>query len=225
MRGPHRALVVVRSSSQLTLVAPGNTRSRSPKSAGTSFKRPTAGPGILHTVSTTAANVTDIDELSKLLSGQEKEVFVDQAYWSEAHRQGAKSVGVRYRVNRRSNGHVPLTVHQKRINRVRSRARARCEHALSGDQTSVGLHEGALSRVGQEHCEVVHGLCTGEPVPVATTVVAGSAAVPVMIAERGETPPPSSKAGPTGPRRPFPMSLTTSLICNWARTATCAEFP
>jgi len=140
MRGPHRALVVVRSSSQLTLVAPGNTRSRSPKSAGTSFKRPTAGPGILHTVSTTAANVTDIDELSKLLSGQEKEVFVDQAYWSEAHRQGAKSVGVRYRVNRRSNGHLPLTAHQKRFNRVRSRSRARCEHARSGDQTSVGLH-------------------------------------------------------------------------------------
>ena len=59
-----------------------------------------------------------------LLSGDD-----DGAYWSEMHRQGAKTVGIiRYRVNRRSNGREPLTAHQKLINRVRSKARARCEH-------------------------------------------------------------------------------------------------
>jgi len=86
--------------------------------------------GIVHTLRTTAANVADINEMPKLLHGAEKEVFGDQAYWSEWHRQGAKSVGVRYRVNRRRTGQTPLTAHQKLINKARSRARARCEHAF-----------------------------------------------------------------------------------------------
>jgi len=84
--------------------------------------------GIVHTLKTTAANVADISQMHQLLHGQEKEVFGDQAYWSESHRQGAKAVGVRYRVNRRRAGETPLSAHQKWINRIRSRARARCEH-------------------------------------------------------------------------------------------------
>jgi hypothetical protein len=49
---------------------------------------------------------------------------------SGQQRQGAETVGVRYRVNLRSNGREPLTAHQKQINRVRSKARAHCEHAF-----------------------------------------------------------------------------------------------
>jgi IS5 family transposase len=84
--------------------------------------------GIVHTLKTTAANVADISQMHELLHGQEKEVFGDQAYWSESHRQGAKAVGVRYRVNRRRSGETPLSAHHKSINRIRSKARARCEH-------------------------------------------------------------------------------------------------
>ena len=86
--------------------------------------------GIVHTLKTTAANVADISQMHELPHGQEKEVFGDQAYWSESHRQGAKAVGVRYRVNRRRAGETPLSTHQKSINRIRSRARARCEHSF-----------------------------------------------------------------------------------------------
>jgi len=78
--------------------------------------------GIVHTLKTTAANVADISQMHELLHGQEKEVFGDQAYWSESHRQGAKAVGVRYRVNRRRAGETPLSAHQKLINRIRSSA-------------------------------------------------------------------------------------------------------
>jgi len=74
--------------------------------------------GIVHTLKTTAANVADISQMHQLLHGQEKEVFGDQA----------KAVGVRYRVNRCRAGETPLSAHQKSINRIRSRARARCEH-------------------------------------------------------------------------------------------------
>jgi IS5 family transposase len=83
--------------------------------------------GIVHTLSTTAANVSDITQMPELLHGEEREVFGDQAYWSEAHRQAALAKGIRYRVNRRS---PHLSEYQKFINRRRSAARARVEHVF-----------------------------------------------------------------------------------------------
>lgn len=86
--------------------------------------------GTVHSLSTTPANVADISELPKLLHGEERELFGDQAYWKEADRQAATAEGIRYRINRRGTKHQPLTEYQKFINRCRSRARARCEHAF-----------------------------------------------------------------------------------------------
>jgi transposase, IS5 family len=86
--------------------------------------------GIVHSLVTTAANVSDFSQLPKLLHGQERELFGDQAYWSELHRQAALERGVRYRVNRRPNPGHPLTPGQKRLNRLRSGIRARGEHAF-----------------------------------------------------------------------------------------------
>src|SRR6202166_5226300 len=57
--------------------------------------------GLVHSLSTTAANVSDITQMPELLHGEEREVFGDQAYWSETHRQGAVAAGIRYRINRR----------------------------------------------------------------------------------------------------------------------------
>jgi transposase, IS5 family len=86
--------------------------------------------GIVHSLSTTAANVSDISQMPQLLHGQEREVFGDQAYWSESHRQGALKRGIRYRINRRGTSSKPLTGYQRFINRCRSSARARGEHAF-----------------------------------------------------------------------------------------------
>jgi transposase, IS5 family len=83
--------------------------------------------GIVHSLSTTAANVSDITQMPELLHGEEREVFGDQAYWSEAHRQAALAKGIRYRVNRRS---PHLSEYQRYINRRRSAARARVEHVF-----------------------------------------------------------------------------------------------
>jgi IS5 family transposase len=86
--------------------------------------------GVVHSLTTTPAHVADITELPKLLHGQERALFGDQAYWSEFHRQCAQVSGIRYRVNRRGTSAQPLTEHQKFINRVRSSTRARGEHAF-----------------------------------------------------------------------------------------------
>ena len=86
--------------------------------------------GIVHSLSTTAANEHDGNQMHKLLHGDEREVFGDQAYWNQSHRQSALAQGIRYRINRRGSRSKPLTDYQRLINRCRSAARARVEHAF-----------------------------------------------------------------------------------------------
>ena len=86
--------------------------------------------GIVHSLTTTAANVSDFSQLPKLLHGRERELFGDQAYWSVLHQQAARERGIRYRVNRRAQPGYPLTPAQRRLNRLRSATRARGEHAF-----------------------------------------------------------------------------------------------
>lgn len=85
--------------------------------------------GIVHSLSTTAANVHDSTHITKLLHGQAREVFGDQAYWNESHRQSAQAAGIRYRINRRP-ARKALNDYQRFINRRRSAARARVEHVF-----------------------------------------------------------------------------------------------
>ncbi len=87
--------------------------------------------GLVHTLVTTHAATSDFSQLPKLLHGAERELYGDQAYWSELHRLAAKEHGVRYRVNRRPNPGRPLTEHQRKLNRLRSATRARGEHAFN----------------------------------------------------------------------------------------------
>jgi IS5 family transposase len=86
--------------------------------------------GIVHTLVTTPANAADISQMSRLLHGREREVYGDQAYWCEAHRQAARARGIRYRINRRPNHGHPLSRTERAINRLRSATRARGEHAF-----------------------------------------------------------------------------------------------
>lgn len=86
--------------------------------------------GIVHSLATTDAAASDISQMHKLLHGKEREVYGDQAYWSQAHRESALKKGIRYRVNRRGSEHRPLTDYQRYVNQARSRCRARGEHAF-----------------------------------------------------------------------------------------------
>ncbi|MGC1818231.1 MAG: IS5 family transposase [Casimicrobiaceae bacterium] len=84
--------------------------------------------GLVHSVVTGPASEGDITRLDDLLHGEERELFGDQAYWSEDHRQHCRHAGIDYRVNRRAKPGRTLTDHEKAINRSRSRHRARGEH-------------------------------------------------------------------------------------------------
>ena len=80
--------------------------------------------GLVHSVATGPANEADITRLGDLLHGEEDELYGDQAYWSEDHRQHCKQAGIRYRVNRRAKPHSQLSTYEKLVNRSRSRRRA-----------------------------------------------------------------------------------------------------
>lgn len=97
---------------------------------GTKAHIGTAKRGIVRSLATTDAAAADITQMHKLLHGEEREMFGDQAYWSQAHRHSAKERGIRYRINRRGSSAKPLTDHQLFINQVRSKARARGEQAF-----------------------------------------------------------------------------------------------
>jgi IS5 family transposase len=91
----------------------------------------TSKQGLVHSLVTGPANEADITKLDALLHGAEQELYGDQVYWSEDHRQHCRHAGIRYRVNRRPPSRQrPLTDHQRAINRARSRCRARGEHAF-----------------------------------------------------------------------------------------------
>jgi len=84
--------------------------------------------GRVHRVIATHAATADITQLGELLHGEERRIYGDQAYWKEADRQEFEAAGVRYRMNRRPARHQPLSERWRRINRARSRIRARGEH-------------------------------------------------------------------------------------------------
>src|SRR5690606_12755838 len=53
--------------------------------------------GIVHSLTTTHGGAADITQLAHLLHAEERELFGDQAYWSDFHRECAREAGVRYR--------------------------------------------------------------------------------------------------------------------------------
>ena len=90
----------------------------------------TTKQGLVHSLATGPANEADISRIDELVHGEEKEIYGDQAYWAEGHREHCQQAGIRYRVNRRGTRSKPLTEYQRMINRARSRTRARGEHAF-----------------------------------------------------------------------------------------------
>jgi IS5 family transposase len=95
--------------------------------------------GLVHSLVTGPASQADITRLDELLHGQEKEIFGDQAYWSEDHRRHCRHAGIGYRVNRRARPGRSLTASQRAINRGRSATRARGEHAFHVVKTLWGF--------------------------------------------------------------------------------------
>jgi IS5 family transposase len=86
--------------------------------------------GLVHSLRTSHAAEADVNHMPELLHGEESEVYGDRAYWNETDRQELERLGVHYRVNRRGSRNAPVGEYWRKINRCRSRVRARGEHSF-----------------------------------------------------------------------------------------------
>ncbi len=85
--------------------------------------------GAAHTVTVTAANVADIDQLPKLLRPSDQVIFGDAGYTSDSYKRGARALGIHWKVNdKRKPKHGNLSGKQRKRNRQQSSIRARVEH-------------------------------------------------------------------------------------------------
>jgi IS5 family transposase len=139
--------------------------------------------GLVHSLATGPASQGDITGLDELLHGEEREIFGDQAYWSEDHRQHCRHAGIRYRINRRARPGRHLTPaparHQPAPFRD-PRARRAC---VPGGQDLVGLRQSPVPRTGEEHGACLCGVCAGEPVLGTTNIAATKGPVCLMSGE------------------------------------------
>jgi len=97
--------------------------------------------GAVHTVTTTSANVADIDELPKLLRDADAVVFADAGYTSDSYKRGAKKVGLRWCVNDKRKPKKNLSASQRKRNRKQSSIRARVEHVFRVIKQQFGFQK------------------------------------------------------------------------------------
>jgi IS5 family transposase len=83
--------------------------------------------GLVHSLVTTDAAQADINHVSDLLHGDERELYGDSAYSAAWLHETCRKLKIAYRVNRRAKA---LSEYERRVNRSRSRRRARGEHGF-----------------------------------------------------------------------------------------------
>jgi transposase, IS5 family len=86
------------------------------------------GSGLIRAVITTAANVNDTVPADRLIRGDEREVWADAAYHTQARQAGLRARGIKPRLARRANRHHPtLPPRLRRYNQLIARRRAAVE--------------------------------------------------------------------------------------------------
>ncbi len=94
-----------------------------------------AASGLVHSVTTTAANVADITETVNLLHGEEEMVFADAGYTGAAQREELQGLEVKWHIAAKRGkikalpeGPLKAVMHQ--IERLKSQVRSRVEHVF-----------------------------------------------------------------------------------------------
>jgi IS5 family transposase len=98
------------------------------------------GSGLIRTVVTTPANVTDTEPADLLVCGDEREVYADKAYDTHARRKALQDRRIKPRIARRANKHHPiLPPRLRRYNDLIARRRAAVETTFATLKRRMGL--------------------------------------------------------------------------------------
>lgn len=92
-----------------------------------------ASSGLVHSVTTTPANIADVTQLGALLHGEEQVVYGDGGYTGADKREELKGVDVEFRIARRRHDMAKLAPGEHRdivehIEQLKAKVRARVEH-------------------------------------------------------------------------------------------------
>lgn len=130
--------------------------------------------GLVHTVTTTAANAADVSQTEHLLHGKEKSVWGDAGYTGANKREGLKDRRLAWHIASKP-GKVKampsgkLKEATRYVEYLKAAVRAKVEHPVPGDQTAVRLHEGAIPGLGEKYRSGAALVCVVEPVDGAST--------------------------------------------------------
>jgi transposase, IS5 family len=98
------------------------------------------GSGLIRSVLTTPANVNDTEPADALVRGDERVVWADAAYHTQARAAALAARGIKPRLARRANKHHPeLPARLKRYNRLIARRRAAVETTFATWKRRMGL--------------------------------------------------------------------------------------
>ena len=128
--------------------------------------------GVVHSMTTTSANMHDLTELPRLLHGGESQVWGDAGYQGVDKRPGNRGLDVEWQVamrpgqRRKLEPESPEAVSEKR----KASVRAKVEHPFPVHQAALRLRQGPLQGTVQEHAAAddAAGVCQldeGRPVP------------------------------------------------------------
>ncbi len=81
--------------------------------------------GVVHSLTTTDAAASEINQLPHLVHGDERALYGDRAYWSEADRQACEAAGIKYRMTRRGTAQFQVVKCQWKHTKVRYRGLAK----------------------------------------------------------------------------------------------------
>ena len=121
--------------------------------------------GIVHSVCSTAASVSDVHMLPELLHGGEKKVWGDAGYQGQTDAIHQVAPGAQDMTSRRVKTKAGVDEAEKRRNRTKARGKSQSGVVLPHPQTRVRLHPGALSRFKKESRVAVRRLCSGQSLP------------------------------------------------------------
>lgn len=125
--------------------------------------------GLTHTIETTAANVHDVNMLSKLLTGKEEEVYGDSGYLgAEKHTDAIKANSsgqeISYKINRRPSQVKKFTGEayekERQIEHDKSSIRCKVEHVFGVVKRLFHFHKTryrGLQKLNQ-HCQLLFAL-------------------------------------------------------------------
>jgi IS5 family transposase len=129
---------------------------------------------IIRRLELTDASVTDTEPADDLISGDEKAVYGDQAYYTHARHAGLTAAGIKDRLMHRPNKHHPeLPPRHKRRNRLIGRVRAAVERPFAVFKQHYGLRRMRFFAMARNRVQVMLACCAYN-LRRATTVLAAA---------------------------------------------------